>query len=64
MKKDAQFTFRISADLKKELERVAAEEGRSVAQICEVFLRAGSETYKKDGTRLVQRYLSQRTKER
>jgi len=62
MAKNAQFTFRISIELKKELERVAAEEGRSVAQICEVFLKAGTETYKKDGTKLVQRYLSQRAK--
>lgn len=29
------------SDLKKKLESVAASEGRSVAQICEVFLRSG-----------------------
>jgi hypothetical protein len=47
-------------DLKKELEAVAAHEGRSVAQICEVFLRVGSEVYKKEGTKLVQRSLALR----
>ena len=60
MKKDTQLTFRVRSDLKKELETIAAREGRSVAQICEVFLKAGSEIYKKEGTRLVQRFLAQR----
>jgi hypothetical protein len=60
MKKDTQFTFRMPADLKKELEGVAAHEGRSMAQICEAFLRAGSESYKKDGAKILQRFLSQR----
>jgi hypothetical protein len=59
MKKDAQLTFRIPSDLKKELESIAATEGRSVAQVCEAFLRGGSETYKKKGSGLLQRYLAQ-----
>ena len=60
MNKDTQLTFRIRSDLKKDLETVAAREGRSVAQICEVFLSASLENYKKEGTRLLQRYLTQR----
>jgi len=59
MKKDTQLTFRIRSDLKKELETVAAREGRSVAQICEAFLRAGSESYKKKGSGFVQRFLAE-----
>jgi hypothetical protein len=47
------------ADLKKELERVAAREGRSAAQICEAFLRAGSEGYKKQGANFLRRFLGQ-----
>jgi hypothetical protein len=39
--KDTRVTFRVSSDLKKKLESVAASEGRSVAQICEAFLRSG-----------------------
>jgi hypothetical protein len=58
MKKDTQFTFRMPTDLKKELEGIAAHEGRSAAQICEAFLRAGSETYKKQGAKFLQRFLA------
>lgn len=59
MRKDNRLSFRVGTDLKKAVEAVAATEGRSVAQICEVFLKAGSELYKKEGTRLVQRFLTQ-----
>jgi hypothetical protein len=59
MKKDSQFTFRIPADLKKQLETIAQDESRSVAQVCEAFLRAGSEGYKKEGSRFLQRFLAQ-----
>jgi hypothetical protein len=60
MKKDTQLTLRIRSDLKKQLESVAEREGRSVAQVCEVFLEASFENYKKEGTRLLQRFLTQR----
>jgi hypothetical protein len=59
MKKDTQLTFRIRSDLKKELETIAASEGRSVAQVCEAFLKAGSESYKKKGSGFLQRFLAQ-----
>lgn len=62
MKKDTQFTFRMPTELKEELEGIAAREGRSMAQICEAFLRAGSESYKKEGVKLLQRFLAQRRK--
>jgi hypothetical protein len=57
MKKDTQFTLRIPTDLKKELQNIAAQEGRSAAQICEAFLRAGSEGYKKEGPTFLRRFL-------
>jgi hypothetical protein len=57
MKKDTQFTFRIPTNLKKGLQDIAVQEGRSVAQICEAFLRAGSESYKKEGAKFLQRFL-------
>jgi hypothetical protein len=58
MKKDTQFTLRIPTDLKKELQNIAAQDGRSVAQICEAFLRAGSEGYKKEGPKFFRRFLA------
>jgi hypothetical protein len=60
MKKDLRFTFRIGSDLKKDLEKIAAQEGRSVAQICDAFLKAGTEAYRKSGPKYLQRFLSRR----
>ena len=63
MKKDTRFTFRIRSDLKRNLEAIAAQEGRSVAQICEAFLKAGSDAYRKKGAKYLQRFLSRHKKE-
>ena len=59
MRKDTRFTLRIRSELKKELETIAAREGRSVAQVCEAFLKAGSESNKKKGSGFVQRFLAE-----
>jgi hypothetical protein len=56
--KDSRLTFRVRSDLKKDLEAVAASEGRSVAQICEAFLRSGLATYHHEGARFVRRFLA------
>lgn len=56
--KDTRLTFRVRSNLKKELESVAASEGRSVAQICEAFLRSGLANYQKEGAKFVRRFLS------
>ena len=58
MKKDARLTFRVRSDLKKDVEGIANREGHSVAQICEAFLLAGSEAYKKQGSKFVKRMLA------
>jgi hypothetical protein len=63
MRKDSQLTFRIPSDLKKQLEAIASSEGRSVAQVCEAFLRAGTQTFGKRGTSFLQRFLSRQAKE-
>jgi predicted transcriptional regulator len=55
MKKDTRLTFRVRSDLKKQLETIAAEEDQSVARICEAFLLAGTDVYKKEGTKFLQR---------
>jgi len=57
MKKDARLTFRVSSKLKEDLEAIASSEGQSVARICEAFIVAGSDVYKKQGTKFVQRML-------
>ena len=58
MKKDARLTFRVRSELKKDVKGIADREGHSVAQICEAFLLAGSEAYKKQGSRFVNRMLA------
>jgi hypothetical protein len=57
MKKDARLTFRVNSNWKKGVEAIATREGQSVARICEAFLLAGSDAYKKEGTKLLQRTL-------
>jgi len=57
MKKDTRLTFRVSSHIKSEVEAIAAHEGQSVARICEAFLLAGSDTYKKQGSKFLERML-------
>jgi hypothetical protein len=57
MRKDTRLSFRVRSELKKILEGIAAAEGRSVAQVCEAFLKIGAENYKKAGNALLQRAL-------
>ena len=58
--KDAQLAFRLPSELKALIEEIAAKEGRSVAQICEAFLKAGADHYRREGSKPLQKYL-QRT---
>ena len=58
LKKDARLTFRIDSELKKAIETIALNEGRSVAQVCGAFLKAGSEAYEKEGPKFLSRFLS------
>jgi hypothetical protein len=39
------------------MEAIAAKEGRSVAQVCEAFLKAGAEQYRKEGNKSLQKHL-------
>lgn len=63
MRKDTRLTFRVHSNLKKDLEVIAAREGRSVAQICDAFLKAGAEAYRKKGAKYLERFFSRRSKE-
>ncbi len=57
MKKDTRLTFRVNSDLKRSVEAIATREGQSVARICEAFIMAGSDAYRKQGTRSLRRML-------
>jgi len=58
MTKDTRLTFRVPSELKKTMELIAAQEGRSMARICEAFLRAGSDGYKKKGPRFLRPFIA------
>ena len=60
MPKDTRLSVRVRSELKKAMETIAAKESRSVAQICEAFLEAGAEGYRKEGSKYLQRFLSRR----
>ena len=60
MKKDAPLAFRIPSELKRRLEHVAEREARSISQICEILLTMGTESYEKEGSRYLHRFLGQR----
>ncbi len=60
MKKNAPLAFRISSELKKSLQLIANREARSISQICEILLTIGTETYEKEGSKYLHRYLGYR----
>ena len=57
MKKNAPLAFRIPSDLKKTIQHIADREARSISQICEILLTVGAESYQKEGSRYLQRFL-------
>lgn len=57
MRKDSPLAFRIQADLKKRLLKLAKQESRSLSQICEMLLKIGVEEYDKNGQRYLRKIL-------
>jgi hypothetical protein len=58
MRKDAPLAFRIPADLKKRLLKLARLEARSLSQICEMLLEIGVDEYDKEGHKYLQKILT------
>jgi len=58
MRKDAPLAFRIQADLKRKLLRLAKQEARSLSQICELLLKIGVDEYEKEGPKYLQKVLA------
>jgi len=63
MKKEDRIGVRVSAELKKTLIQIAKNEDRSLAQVCEIFLRDGALSYKEDGAKFFQRSLARHKRE-
>jgi hypothetical protein len=60
MPKDMALSVRVTRTLKTELETVALNEGRSVAQVCEALLNGGLDSYKKEGSAYLQRFITRK----
>ena len=50
--------FRVDAALRRDIERIADEEQRTITQVCEMLLNEGVEAYKKEGPKLMQRLVA------
>ena len=61
--KNEQIGFRLPVYLKRELQELAAREGRTLSQICEIFVAGGLAGYKKEGAKYLQRLVSRQKKE-
>jgi hypothetical protein len=61
--KNEQIGFRLSANLKRELHDIAKREGRTLSQICEIFVAGGIQAYRREGPKYVQRLVSHQQKE-
>jgi hypothetical protein len=44
--------------LRREIQRIADEEQRTITQICEMLLNEGVEAYKKEGSKFMQRLVA------
>jgi len=50
--------FRVSPELKRELQRLADDDQRALSQVCEMLLYEGVEAYKKEGPKFLQRLVA------
>ena len=50
--------FRVDPALRRDIQRIADEEQRTITQICEMLLNEGVEAYKKDGPKFIQRLVA------
>jgi predicted transcriptional regulator len=50
--------FRVSPELKRDLQRIADDEQRALSQVCEMFLYEGVEGSKKEGPKFIQRLVA------
>jgi hypothetical protein len=50
--------FRVDPALRRDIQRIADEEQRTITQICEMLLHEGVEAYKKEGPKFIQRLVA------
>ena len=52
--------FRVSPELKKEIQEIAASEASSIPQVCELLLSEGVGAYRKEGSKFMQCLVAKR----
>ena len=50
--------FRVDPALRRDIQRIADEEQRTITQVCEMLLYEGVEAYKKEGPKFMQRLVA------
>ena len=50
--------FRVDPALRRDIQRIADEEQRTITQVCEMLLNEGVEAYKKEGAKFMQRLIA------
>ncbi len=50
--------FRVDPALRRDVQRIADEEQRTITQVCEMLLYEGVEAYKKEGPKFMQRLVA------
>jgi hypothetical protein len=55
--RDERIGLRVSGEMKSALALIAKKEGRSLAQICELFLEGAIHLYENDGPKYIRRLL-------
>jgi hypothetical protein len=50
--------FRVDPALRRDIQRIADEEQRTLTQVCEMLLNEGVEAYKKEGAKFMQRLIT------
>jgi hypothetical protein len=63
MTKEDRIGLRVPTELKKALAQIANDEGRSLAQVCEILLKGGVWSYKDEGSKYLRRLISRQKKE-
>jgi hypothetical protein len=55
--RDGRIGMRVSGEMKNTLAQIARKEERSLAQICELFLKGAIHSYEKEGSKYIRRLL-------
>ena len=58
MARTAFLVFRVDPELRRDIQRIADDEQRTITQVCEMLLYEGVEAYKKDGPKFIQRLVA------